>query len=304
MFVLAHLSDPHLGPLPAARLTELSSKRALGYLNWHRSRRERHRPEVLAAVVHDLKNMAADHIVVTGDLVNLGLHAEYAPARQWLSRLGSPHDVTVIPGNHDAYMRDAVVHSADYWGDFMRGDGVGVGAPPERVSQFPFVRHRGPLALIGLSTAVPTGPLLATGRLGADQLMRLQSVLARLGHDGRYRVVLIHHPPASSRRQHFKRLTDDAAFRRVLAEQGAELVLHGHSHVHSLIWLDGPHGPIPAVGVPSASASPRSDVDPAAYNLYRISQQNGGWRCEAIRRGLFAGSTNGLLELGRQELVG
>src|SRR4051794_28797914 len=33
-FTLAHLSDPHLPPLPAARLRDLASKRALGYLNW------------------------------------------------------------------------------------------------------------------------------------------------------------------------------------------------------------------------------------------------------------------------------
>lgn len=301
MFVLAHLSDPHLGPLPAARLAELSGKRALGYLNWHRSRRGRHRPEVLAALVRDLKDAGADHIVVTGDLVNLGLRAEFAPARQWLGGLGSPHDVTVIPGNHDAYMRDAVAHSADYWGDYMRGDGGAAGQ--DLTSPFPFVRHRGPLALIGLSTAVPTGPLLATGRLGAGQLQRLQSILAHLGNDGRYRVVLIHHPPASSRRQHLKRLTDDAALRCVLAEHGAELVLHGHSHVHALTWLEGPRGRIPVVGVPSASAAPHNDIDPAAYNLYRITQEADGWRCEAIRRGLFNGAT-GILELGRQQLAG
>ena len=293
MFVLAHLSDPHLGPLPAARLAEISGKRALGYLNWHRSRRERHRPEVLAALVQDLKGAEADHIVVTGDLVNLGLRAEFGRARQWLRDLGAPDDVTVIPGNHDAYMRDAILHSADYWGDYMRGDGG---------EHFPFVRHRGPLALIGLSTAVPTGPLLATGRLGPGQLQRLGSILTRLGQQGRYRVVLIHHPPTSPRRQHFKRLTDDAALRCVLAEHGAELVLHGHSHVHSLIWLEGPRGRIPVVGVPSASASLQADVDPAAYNLYRITREAADWRCEAICRGLLAGAP-GILELGRQELV-
>ena len=31
-FTLAHLSDPHLPPLPAARLRDLAGKRALGYL--------------------------------------------------------------------------------------------------------------------------------------------------------------------------------------------------------------------------------------------------------------------------------
>ena len=44
MFVLAHLSDPHLGPVPTPRLAELAGKRALGFLNWHRKRRAIHRP--------------------------------------------------------------------------------------------------------------------------------------------------------------------------------------------------------------------------------------------------------------------
>ncbi len=38
MFVLAHLSDPHLGPLPRARMRELASKRMLGFVNWRRGR--------------------------------------------------------------------------------------------------------------------------------------------------------------------------------------------------------------------------------------------------------------------------
>jgi len=303
MFVLAHLSDPHLGPLPVPRLAELSGKRALGFLNWMRSRRRRHRRDVLDAVVQDLKAAAPDHIVVTGDLVNLALHAEFAPARLWLAHLGSPHDVTFVPGNHDAYARDAVAHSGHHWGDYMRGDGVGLAAPLDRPAHFPFVRRRGPIALIGLSTAVPTGPLMATGRLGADQLMRLEGALAHLGHEGLFRVVLIHHPPASTRRHHLKRLVDVGPFRRVIAAFGAELVLHGHSHVHSLMWLDGPRGRIPAMGVPSASASPDADNEPAAYNLLRIEQDAGVWRCEAIFRGLRSGQ-GGLAEIGRHRLAG
>ena len=37
---------------------------------------------------------------------------------------------------------------------------------------------------------------------------------------------------------------------------GAELVLHGHDHLHMINWLAGPNGTrVPAVGVPSASAA-------------------------------------------------
>src|SRR5579884_4156968 len=104
-FTLAHFSDPHLPPLPRPRLSELAGKRALGYLNWTRNRHKYHRREALDALIGDLKAQAPDHVAVTGDLTNLALPAEFAPAARWLQSLGSPAEVTAIPGNHDAYVR-------------------------------------------------------------------------------------------------------------------------------------------------------------------------------------------------------
>src|SRR5262249_61898744 len=117
-----------------------------------------------------------------------------------------------------------------------------------------FVRRRGPLALIGLSTAVPSAAFLATGRLGREQIALLATALERQ-HEF-FRVVLIHHPPISKPARHLKRLVHRADFRAVLAQPGAELVIHGHDHAHSLIELDGPHRRIPVVGAPSPSSAP------------------------------------------------
>ena len=108
MFVLAHLSDPHLAPLPTPRPRELAGKRLLGYVNWRRNRHKVHRTEQVDMLVRDLKSRAPDHVAVTGDLVNIALEAEFAQARAWLHGLGSPHDVTLVPGNHDAYVRPAL----------------------------------------------------------------------------------------------------------------------------------------------------------------------------------------------------
>jgi len=121
-FTLAHLSDPHLPPLPAARLRDLAGKRALGYLNWRRNRHKYHRREVLDALVSDLQAERPDHIAVTGDLVNLALEAEFAPARAWLESVGAPDRVTVIPGNHDAYVRVTQHRFAEAWGSYLDGD--------------------------------------------------------------------------------------------------------------------------------------------------------------------------------------
>jgi 3',5'-cyclic AMP phosphodiesterase CpdA len=272
MFTLAHLSDLHLALTP--KLSELANKRGLGYFNWQRKRKFIHRPDVLAAITRDLQERSAEHIVVTGDLTNFSLPGEYAWARRWLESIGQPADVTVIPGNHDVYVRGAEELPAKFWSDYMRGD--------DGLERFPFVRRRGDVALIALSTGVPTGPFMATGRLGERRLARFAEALEQTR--GSFRIVLIHHPPLSPARGFFRRLIDDADLRRVLAEKGAELLLHGHDHRRSLVWLEGiGNRKIPAVGVPSASAYAKyAREDPAGYNLFRIEGSSGNWWCETV----------------------
>ena len=278
-FTLAHLSDPHLAPLPAARLRDLAGKRAFGYLNWTRNRHKFHRRDVLDALVSDMQAQAPDHIAITGDLVNLALEAEFAPSRAWLESVGAPDRVTVIPGNHDAYVRATRHHFAEAWGHYFDGDDGRDGGVT-----FPSLRRRGPLALISVSSAVPTPPLMATGRLGRTQLDALERVLARLSAEQAFRVLLIHHPLHSDSR--VKRLTDSSKLLALLKQHGVELILHGHDHVHSTIWIDGPKSAIPAIGVPSASAVAHGRYPGAAYNLFSIERDGDAWRCEQTVRGL------------------
>jgi 3',5'-cyclic AMP phosphodiesterase CpdA len=295
MFVLAHLSDLHLAAPP--RFTDLIGKRGLGFINWQRGRKYLFRSEVLAAITAEVKAAAVDHIAVTGDLVNLATTAEYARARAWLQTLGPPSEVTVIPGNHDIYVPPAKPYPAAFWGDYMRGDDGGGDAAAS--GDFPFLRRRGAVALIALSSALPTAPLLATGELGKAQLSRFAAALEATR--GLFRVVLIHHPPISPPERYLRRLVDAAAFRDVLADKGAELVLHGHDHCFSLVWLDGPRRPIAAIGVPSASArAAHGSEDAAGYNLYRIDGAADAWRCEMIARQRGADGTIG--EIKRQQL--
>lgn len=301
-FVLAHLSDPHLGPVPRPRVRDLAGKRAIGYAHWRGNRSRAHRGDVLEQLVADLKISGPDHIAVTGDLVNIALADEFAPARRWLDTLGSPRDVTVVPGNHDSYVPAAMNHLRRHWHEFLGGEPAGVNGAPFAKTEFPFVRRRGHVALIGLSSGVPTGPFLATGRLGRAQITRFAALLDQLREEGLFRVVMIHHPPVSKHSERLKRLVDAASFRATLKRHGAELVIHGHDHAHSRVYLDGPNGRIPAVGVPSASESDRGRSDPAAYNLYRIEGEPGAWRCEVISRGLARGNGREIMELSRATL--
>jgi 3',5'-cyclic AMP phosphodiesterase CpdA len=271
MFTLAHLSDPHLAPLPQPRWSELIGKRATGYIN---------DPAVLAKIVADMKAQAPDHIAVTGDIANIALPAEFTHGRNWLESLGAARDVSYVPGNHDVYVAQAANDAARQWGAFMADDN-GAGG-------FPYLRRRGPLALIGLSSGVPTAPFLATGWIGTRQLAALAAMLNDLKKENLFRVVMIHHPPVTQAARH-KRLLDAAVLLRIIAAHGADLLIHGHDHVHMLNWLNGPDGrKVPAVGVPSASAAPGTDKDTAAYHLYRIDGEPGAWRCELTSRGIDA----------------
>jgi 3',5'-cyclic AMP phosphodiesterase CpdA len=291
-FKLAHLSDPHLPPLPAARLRDLAGKRALGYLNWTRNRHKFHTLGVLDALVTDMQAQRPDHIAITGDLVNLALEAEFAPARAWLESVGTSDRVTVVPGNHDAYVRATRHRFTEAWGSYLGNDGApGV--------TFPFLRRRGPLALIGVSSAVPTPPLMATGWLGAAQLEALERILTLLSTEQVFRVLLIHHPLRSESRA--KRLTDSSELLALLKRHGVELILHGHDHVHSTMWFDGPQGQIPAIGVPSASALAHGRYPAAAYNLFSIWRDGDAWRCEQTVRGM--NDTRRIQELRQVRLI-
>jgi 3',5'-cyclic AMP phosphodiesterase CpdA len=184
----------------------------------------------------------------------------------------------MVPGNHDAYVRGTALLHLDLWRDYIAGD-----APAQRSgiagAAFPYLRRRGELAVIGLSTAIPTAPFLATGRLGKAQLGELDHLLTTIKDEHRFRVILIHHPPVGFRSPH-ERLTDAAAFRAVIARHGAELILHGHDHRASVKKIVGSTHSVNVVGVPSASNPGVNPERGGAYNLYRIGGKAGAWSCE------------------------
>ncbi|MGZ5829868.1 MAG: metallophosphoesterase family protein, partial [Xanthobacteraceae bacterium] len=181
------------------------------------------------------------------------------------------------------------------WADYMRSDG-------DNEVSFPFVRRRGSLAIVGLSSAIATPPFRATGKLGDEQLQRLRDVLSQLALQNVFRVVMIHHPPASDVGHRSERLLDAGAFVAVLAEAGAELIIHGHKHINSVSWLGGPdRRRIPVVGVPSASAALGGKWEAAGYNLYHIDGHDSEWRCRMVTRA--AGADGSIVETGQRVIV-
>jgi len=268
-FTLVHLSDLHITSPGGAGLWSYWNKRASGWLSWKLRREGLYKREVLESLFADLQGAPWDHVVITGDLTNLSLEHEFREALPWLQRLGEPSTVTVVPGNHDSYVQVPSKESWDHWLPYMTSD---TDCGSNSLLEFPFVRVRGPVALIGLSSAVPTPPFDATGTLGAPQLFRLEALLGRLGEQGLCRIVLIHHPPVdppAERRR--RRLRDSAALATVLRRQGAELVLYGHLHDGGAARLAGPgDATIPALGVSAASCAGRRAERRARYHRIRI----------------------------------
>jgi 3',5'-cyclic AMP phosphodiesterase CpdA len=279
--LLAHLSDPHIGPLPRPRRRELLGKRFTGYFNWTRGRRLVHDMDVLASLVADLKARRPDHIAMTGDILNIGLKAEYPLARAWLETLGSPQDVSFVPGNHDAYVRATMPDLSATFVPWITGD---AGA-----ASYPYLRVRGNVALIGLSSAIPTPPFIASGRLGRRQCEACAGLLSKCARDGLVRVVMIHHPPYRGGARLGRALSDAELFEAMIRRAGAELVIHGHNHRLSVAYLQGPTHKVPVVGVASASALLGGADHRAGYNLFEIDGTTKEPRITAHMRGLLPG---------------
>jgi 3',5'-cyclic AMP phosphodiesterase CpdA len=273
MFTLAHLSDPHLGPFPAIRLHQILNKRLTGVLNWHRGRGESHSMAELERLCAHLKSHNPTHIAVTGDVTNLGLENEFRRANTWLHSLGTAENLSFIPGNHDAYLGECTRFLKNSLGTFMTNDNG-------HFEGFPYVRLRGPIAVVGISSAIPTAPLMASGAVGIDQRVRLRKVLLFLKQQNLARVLLIHHPPHHKGATLTRRLRDARALSDILAETGAELILHGHNHVHEIAHMKGPNGLIPVWGAPSASASGRKGHY-AGYHLFHFDMTDNGIRITA-----------------------
>jgi 3',5'-cyclic AMP phosphodiesterase CpdA len=273
-FRLAHLSDLHLpADWAPTGLSDLFSKRTTSRFAWRR-KRHRHSPRVLEALVADIAAWAPDHVALTGDLTNFSAGDEFARARAWLEALDEVSRVTVSPGNHDALVGAGLEARFAGLRPWFGDEG----------EAFPFVRRRGPVAIVNLCSAEPTPLHLATGRLGETQLEKLDGLLAELGREGLARVILLHHPIVEGTVSKRKSLTDAPALRAVLARRGAELVLHGHAHKPAFGAVAGAEAPVPVLGASSASST-HGGEEPAWWQGIEIETDSGRPLLRVVVRG-------------------
>lgn len=275
---LAHCSDLHLLSHDGARWLDLANKRWIGAMNLLSNRGRHYHVDAFDDMVRDLNASGVDHVLCTGDVTNLALRREFEFARARFDRLAlGPLGVTVIPGNHDAYVAEGIPLFAELFGDFHTTDAGWAWAAGDAIGdgddlRWPIVRVRGELALIGTSTSRATPWFTAYGRLGAGQLARLGRALVDPRLAGKVRVVAIHHPPAGRRAEsRIRGLHDHAAFAAVIAEAGADLIVHGHEHRDMTEWLPGPAGPVPVRGIASGTYFHNQPDRVARYRIFELA---------------------------------
>jgi len=275
VFRIAHVSDLHvLSPFGFEWRQAIFNKRITGYANLIRHRGRVYRREYLVAVLAAAAAQA-NHVVVTGDIVNLSLEREFEEARQMLDAVARTAEVTVVPGNHDVYLRS--IHEErrfpHHFGLFLRSDLPEL-ARDLPAGPFPCVKLRGPAAIIALSSAVPRPPFVASGRVGDAQLAALEAVLAHPEVALRTPVVLLHHPPVDDRfcvERLRDGLTDAERLRRVLSRLARGLVLYGHVHIRLRRQMRTAAGALEVIAASGAALDHPNQAVRAGFNAYAIA---------------------------------
>ncbi len=220
---IIHLSDVHVWRYSYNPL-HLFNKRVIGTASLLVGRAANFRLERLDAVVARIKGLAADHILISGDLTTTALPAEFQDARDALADLlVDPTRATVIPGNHDRYTDGSVRYRQfeKYFGMF---------APS---ATFPWLRPLDPeTSILGLD---PTrAHISARGFLPPAQLARARELLGDRASQPRRLIVANHYPVHAPSRYAAelkpKKMRNDREVGDWLATLGPHLYCCGHVH--------------------------------------------------------------------------
>jgi len=261
-YTVIHVSDLHIHCLPS-RLGDWFSKRGIGALNLLLFRGREYPHARAVQLVRTLEALNWDHLIVTGDLTQLSLVAEFERVRETLAPLlaRGPEAVTVLPGNHDRYVEDPLARAAyaQYFGAYF---GTGEIATKRLTERW---------WLAGWDSTRVTPPFDATGLVREETLAETGRWLAGLPADAR--VIVANHYPLLAPPEHPSPYLHDLENREQalawLRSHAVDFYLHGHVHHNWIMELEGGLRPTRMVNSAATTRIPRP-TDRSAFHRLRL----------------------------------
>jgi 3',5'-cyclic AMP phosphodiesterase CpdA len=223
---LAHFSDIHVTHFPLTGRFAL--KRLAAVASYTLAGRGRHfvgSDARIARLLEDVDGQRVDHALCTGDLTGVSTEAEFARVAELFGpRLQQPERFTVLPGNHDRYVREARGRFEQHFARLCEG------------AVFPFVKALpGGVTLVGLDVTRPTSIVDSSGLAGPAQRRQLEAILTDAALKDRFVVLALHYGLLRAQGQRDKRshgLRDDLEVMALVDRDDVtvDLVVHGHMH--------------------------------------------------------------------------
>ena len=249
-------------------LRQLMSKRALGWLSWRRKRQYHHSQRTLEATTEAVMALTPDAIVLTGDLLHIGLREEMRQIRPWLQRLSEQVPVMLVPGNHDLYAPDSLAHWQQELGDLnVFGDNS-----KQNIAGniWPRLLKVNQVKIVGLSSAYPAPLTRADGQLGATQRARLARWLKEHSIDDAALLLALHHPATHHLAKPRKNLLDAQELQDLLQQNPRKVTALVHGHLHQNLSYQVANTPCYC----TASASSNQVTAPASFRLLEFNDNH------------------------------
>jgi hypothetical protein len=226
MTTIAHLTDFHLLEENHA-VRPLGARARLSYLSFGRPLDPGERRARVANTLEEVRAHGVDHLLITGDLTEDGHAGQFEVLAELLADARIPADrITIVPGNHDAYI-DAAAFAEAMQGPLRAYAATSaIGVP---------LRFRD-ITIVPVSTAFHQSPLRSAGAIAPDHLESLAGIAQDPRLAGRPLIFAQHHPPGRAFLplvQWIDGLSEHAALSDLFERCPHLHVMHGHTHHHT-----------------------------------------------------------------------
>lgn len=275
MFKIAHISDTHL------RLDDLNGS-----------------GKAFVEIMEDIKQKNCDHVILSGDLVDIVNEEDFRFAKELLKRydLIRSDKFTLVPGNHDIFGGAEMgleglkfiynCSNADYELNEKTFAGHFSESFPE-TNEFPYLKIFDNVAIIALNSVdrwdIKKNPEGSNGRVDEKQFEKLEKLLGKKKIKKMIKIIVLHHhfglpEPTEENPAHpvwlagidvKMKLYGKKKLLNLFEKHKVKMILHGHTHISNIYTK----GKIVIVNS-SAAAIPLTDDRVRSYHIIEIPGMN------------------------------